>query len=224
MQKFKHSGATGDIIFSLPTIKAMGGGELYIFPYDRQRAESIAKLISVQEYITKVEVCDNIPDGCIDLDRFRDYASHDQNLIRCHLRGQRLTDESWVDGWLTLPKKNHFVEESFSVINTGQNYLDPNFDWKKEVDYLLSISQHVYYLGYESEFHNLQQKYNTGAEFFECDFLVAAEMIKDAVMFTGGYSALSTIAMGLGGEYRMVQAPGHTCSSLLMDREKIVNL
>jgi hypothetical protein len=43
-------------------------------------------------------------------------------------------------------------------------------------------------------------------------------------MFTGGYSALSTIAMGLGINYRMVQAPDHTCSSLLMEREKIINL
>ena len=32
MNTFKHSGDIGDIIFSLPTIKALGGGKLYLDP------------------------------------------------------------------------------------------------------------------------------------------------------------------------------------------------
>lgn len=222
-KKFKHSGATGDLVFSLPTIKAMGGGSLYIMPYDQQRAESISKLVEVQDYISDAIVTSQPPYDCIDLDLFRNYAGYHENLVRCHLKAQGLHDESWVDGWLTLPDENPFIEESYSVINTGANYLDPNFDWKKEVDYLLTISENVFYLGYEQEFINLQNTFNTGAKFFDCDFLCAAQLINKAVMFTGGYSALSTIAMGLGIRYRMVQAPGHTCSSLLMDRETIVN-
>jgi len=224
MINFKHSGATGDLIFSLPTIRAMGGGDLYIFPYDIQRALSIAPLIRLQPYINKCFVTDEIPEDCVNLDKFRETAGHHTNLIRCHLKAQGLTDESWTDGWLTLPQTDAYINHTFSVINTGQNYCDPNFDWKKEVDYLLSISEKVYYLGYESEFNELQSKFNTGAEFFECEFKTAAELIEKAVMFTGGYSALSTIAMGLGRRYRLVQAPGHTCSSLLMERETIVNL
>ena len=58
---FKHSGATGDIIFSLPTIKKMGGGTLYITPYHLQRAESIAPLIKLQDYITDVIISDITP-------------------------------------------------------------------------------------------------------------------------------------------------------------------
>jgi len=38
MNNFFHSGDTGDIIFSLPTIKAMGGGKLYITNFDKQRS------------------------------------------------------------------------------------------------------------------------------------------------------------------------------------------
>jgi hypothetical protein len=43
-------------------------------------------------------------------------------------------------------------------------------------------------------------------------------------MFTGCYSAMSTIAIGLGINYRLEQAPGHTCSTLFDERETIINL
>jgi hypothetical protein len=218
---FKHSGATGDIIFSLPTIKKMGGGTLYISPYHLQRAESIAPLIKLQDYITDVIISDITPPINVDLDKFRVFAGRDSNLIEAHLKAQGLEDNSWRDGWLRIEDKQPIIDYTYSVINTGSNYKDPNFDWNKEIKYLLTLSDRVFYLGYKEEFDLLN---NNEAEFFECDFLTAAEMIYYARMFTGGYSALSTIAMGLGINYRMVQAPDHTCSSLLMEREKIINL
>jgi hypothetical protein len=221
MTTFKHSGATGDIIFSLPTIKKMGGGTLYISPYNLQRAESIAPLIKLQDYIDDVIIADNMPLVDVDLDKFRVYAGHHSNLIEAHLKAQGLEDNSWRDGWLRIEDKNPIIDYTYSVINTGANYKDPNFDWGKEIKYLLTLSDRVFYLGYRGEFDLLN---TTEAEFFECDFLTAAEMIYHARMFTGGYSALSTIAMGLGINYRMVQAPDHTCSSLLMEREKIINI
>ena len=221
MTTFKHSGATGDIIFSLPTIKKMGGGTLYITHYHLQRAESIAPLIRIQDYITDVIVSDNLPTIDVDLNKFRSYAGHHNNLIEAHLKAQGLEDNSWKDGWLRIEDKQPIIDYTYSVINTGANYLDPNFDWHKEIKYLLTLSDRVFYLGYRKEFDLLN---TTEAEFFDCDFLTAAEMIYNAEMFTGGYSALSTIAMGLGINYRMVQAPEHTCSSLLMEREKIINL
>jgi hypothetical protein len=218
---FKHSGVTGDIIFSLPTIRKMGGGTLYITPYNLQRAESIAPLIKIQDYITDVIISDNLPHIDVDLDKFRVYAGRESNLIEAHLKAQGLSDNSWKDGWLRIEDNKPIIDYTYSVINTGSNYLDPNFDWSKEIKYLLTLSERVFYLGYRGEFDLLN---NNEAEFFECDFVTAAEMIYYAQMFTGGYSALSTIAMGLGINYRMVQAPNHTCSSLLMEREKIVNL
>ena len=85
--EFTHSGATGDIVFSLPTIKAMGGGTLYITNFDKQRSESIKKLIAVQPYITNVVVKDGENIG-YNLNRFRDYAGHFNNLVESHFKGQ----------------------------------------------------------------------------------------------------------------------------------------
>lgn len=223
---FKHGGATGDIIFSLPTIKLMGGGTLFITPYDEQRARSIAPLLSMQPYISNVVITDAPPEDCIDLNKFRQFAGHHSNLITAHFNGQGLADESWKEGWLTLPEMEEppVPFSNYSVINRTQNYADPNFDWAKEVDYLLTLSETCYFIGYEGEYNIFQDQFKTKAVYFECGFVQAAYLIKYANIFTGCYSAMSTIAMGLGINYRLEQAPGHTCSSLLQPRETIINI
>ena len=226
MSEFFHSGATGDIIFSLPTIKAMGGGKLYITNFDKQRAESIKKLIEVQPYITEVEIRDGWSPG-YDLNRFRDYASHNNNLVEAHFRGQNIPiDPTWKEGWLTLPEPNFelFPTKKYSVINRTTNYADPNFNWANEVEYLKTISDEVYFLGYFKEWQLFNSTFGTDINFVDLDFLEGAYFIKNAVMFSGCYSCWSTIAMGLGLTYRLEQAPGHTCSSLLEPRETLINV
>ena len=222
---FKHGGATGDIIFSLPLVKSMGGGNLYIEPYHLQRAKSIAKLIEIQPYINSVHVAQPLPDSFIDLDLFRNHAGHHSNLVEANFKAHNTEPSfNWKDGWLTLPDSYPFIEEGYTVINRTLNYDDPNFDWAKEVNYLLALAPNCYFLGYKDEFDLFQDKFKTGAVFHDCDFLAAAELIQHAKMFTGGYSCLATIAQGLGVNYRLVQAPGHTCSTLFIDREKVLNV
>jgi hypothetical protein len=223
---FCHSGATGDIIFSLPTIQAMGGGKLIITNFHKQRAESITKLIEVQPYISSVEWSETKPSYAHDLDKFRQHAGHHSNLIEAHFKGQGIDiDYSFREGWLTLPEDVNIINGiRYAIINRTTNYADPNFNWAKEVDYLYSIADEVYFIGYPEEYLLFNDKFQTKVKYFPCDFLEAAYLIKKAVMFTGCYSAMSTIAMGLGINYRLEQAPGHTCSSLLQPRETIINV
>ena len=137
------------MIFSLPTVRAMGGGDLYITNFDKQRSESIKKLIELQPYIHNVVVTDHPPEG-IDLNLFRQHAGHHSNLVEAHFKGQGIPiDETWRDGWLTLSEPNFvlFPGKRYSVINRTTNYADPNFDWAKEVEYLLTISDKVYFWG-----------------------------------------------------------------------------
>lgn len=226
MNEFFHSGATGDIIFSLPTIKAMGGGKLYITNFDKQRSESIKKLIEVQPYISEVVVMNGQAPG-YDLNRFRDYASHHSNLVEAHFRGlQQPIDPNWKEGWLTLPEPNIelFPTRKYSVINRTNRYADPAFNWANEVEYLKTISDEVYFLGYFQEWQEFNNTFGTNINFVDLDFLEGAYFIKNAVMFSGCYSCWSTIAMGLGLTYRLEQAPGHTCSTLFDSRETIINV
>jgi len=223
MHNFFHSGEAGDIIFSLPTIKAMGGGTLQITNFNKQKSESIKKLIEVQPYINEVIITDGYVGG-LDLNRFREHAAHNVNLVEAHFRGQGIPiDPTWKEGWLTLPELD-LHKSSYSIINRTTNYADPNFNWANEVEYLKTISDKVFFIGYKSEWELFNSKFGTDVEFIEVDFLEGAYLIKNAVMFTGCYSAWSTIAMGLGINYRLEQAPGHTCSSLFEPRETIINL
>jgi hypothetical protein len=85
---FCHSGATGDMIFSLPTIRAMGGGKLIITNFHKQRADSVRKLIEVQPYISSVEWSEFKSSFAYDLDKFRQHAGHHSNLVEAHYKGQ----------------------------------------------------------------------------------------------------------------------------------------
>ena len=74
VKTFKHSGDLGDIIYSLPTIRALGGGILYLDPeggandkYVRDQSvdgrtrlnkltiDSLTPLLEAQPYIEKVK-------------------------------------------------------------------------------------------------------------------------------------------------------------------------
>jgi hypothetical protein len=90
--------------------------------------------------------------------------------------------------------------------------------------YLESLAKKVYFIGYEQECRLFNETFRTNVEYLDCDFLEGAYLIQNAKQFTGCYSAWSTIAMGLGIEYRLLQAPNHTCSSLLQPRETIINV
>ena len=221
---FRHSGATGDIIFSLPTIRHMGGGKLIIYPFHEQRAKSIKKLIEIQPYITEVEISDS-NDFTHDLNKFRDvFKGANDSIVEAHFRGQGITEyPEYKSGWLTLPKKDMMYLHSYSIINRTTNYADPNFDWKKEVEYLETISDEVFFIGYKEECDIFNHTFGTNVKFIDVDFLEGAYLLRDAAMFSGCYSCWSTIAQGLGINYRIEQAPNHTCSTFFIDRETIIN-
>jgi hypothetical protein len=224
MKKFIHSGATGDIVFSLPVIKDMGGGALYITNFDKQRSEAIKSLIEVQEYITEVIITDEPVEG-INLNRFRDvFKGAYDNIIHAHYRSQDMTtDEWWKNGWLTLPKRGKILNNKYCIINRTTNYADPSFDWSKEYKYLKTLADDIYFIGYDKECELFNKTFGTDAHYLDCDFLNAAYLMRDAEMVSVCYSCTATIAQGLGIPYRLEQAPGHTCSTFFIDRETIIN-
>lgn len=221
---FKHSGSTGDIVFSLPVIKTMGGGNLFITNFHKQRAESIKTLIEVQPYINEVIITDDDV-SAIDLNKFRNYAGHFNNLVNAHYQGQGIiSDEWWKNGWLELPeRKPIFPGLKYAVINRTTNYADPNFNWAKEVEYLKTFNDEIYFVGYFKEWQQFKNDFNVEVNFCDVNFLDAAYLIKDAQITSCCYSCIATIAQGLGVKYRIEQAPGHTCSTFFVERETIIN-
>ena len=91
-QSFRHSGKLGDIIYSLPTVKALGGGSFYVDyrtqyfgkpALGRTAAVMILDLLETQEYIELAKLYEGEPIS-YNLDSFRNQAVpiHLFNLIK----------------------------------------------------------------------------------------------------------------------------------------------
>lgn len=89
---FRHSGKLGDIIYSLPTVKALGGGTFYVDyrteylgkpPLGKETALMTVKLLETQDYIEKASLYEEEPIS-YNLDEFRNKAVpiHFFNLIK----------------------------------------------------------------------------------------------------------------------------------------------
>jgi hypothetical protein len=92
MHSFRHSGKLGDIIYSLPAVKALGGGSYFVDhrteylqkpPLGEQAAKMMADLLLTQDYVRHAALYDGRPVTC-DLDRFREKAVgiHVFNAVR----------------------------------------------------------------------------------------------------------------------------------------------
>ncbi len=92
MNTFRHSGKLGDIIYSLPAVRALGGGVFYVDHVTQhlqkpalgmQSARMMIELLQTQDYIQRAALYDGEPVS-YDLDRFRDKAFpvHVFNIIQ----------------------------------------------------------------------------------------------------------------------------------------------
>ena len=117
MNTFKHSGDLGDIIFALPTVRALGGGVLYLDPnggesdplvkwpnftrtkLNRQSIEFIRPLLLEQDYISDVRFWQGEPVQ-YNLDKFRQHIRFN-NLADSHLAAFNLPltnrDQAWIN-------------------------------------------------------------------------------------------------------------------------------
>jgi len=98
MNRFKHKPKLGDIIYSLPLIKSLGGGILYLDPVSehflgeeeiwKKRFKWLMPLIKIQPYIRDVKIYEG-EDYDYDLDDYMDTThliQYDKvNIVDNHL-------------------------------------------------------------------------------------------------------------------------------------------
>lgn len=127
MTTFKHSGDLGDIIYSLPTIRALGGGVLYLDPeggasdpyvraqsidgrtrLNKETIASLAPLLEAQPYIEEVKLLEKDSKIDYNLDEFRkrfvdpNRRSKTCNLADLHLEQFKLPESEVLKPWLHL--------------------------------------------------------------------------------------------------------------------------
>lgn len=214
MKTFCHAGESGDLIYALPAIKALGGGDLILHRTTRldiarprgfteQLFENIAPLLRKQSYIKSVEYQTNVPFVDYDLNLFRknfdgcfntEYAKRGiriPNLMQMVLVAFNLPEPDNEIPWLELPTS---TKTDYVIVNRSLRYNNPKFPWRMFRD---KYNKRIRFLGTDKEHRAFVDSFGV-VERIECpNLLDAALIINSAEMFIGNQSCLCAIAEGL---------------------------
>ena len=183
MKNFHHRGSCGDIVYSIPTIIALGGGKLYL--RKENQFKFLYNLLARQNpHISYCFLEDGTEKIDINLDEFRPVSrnSPSLHLCQCHADPHH-AQINYENAWLVD------VYEDISpdiVINWTPRYHD-----KCEIDYtiLKSYQDKCCFVGMQKDHENFCRKYNLKIEYVEVsDALYMAQVIKGSSLFIGNQS------------------------------------
>lgn len=227
MNAFYIHRAMGDILYSLPAIKAMGGGILYNgLPIDQHRA--LKPLIEAQPYIHEFhhETEKGLPHGFINLENFVHAQKNPRHI--CESFGKVLgISVNFRQPWLTLPP--HQAPDHrfpYAVINVTHRYRDKVYSYRRELAFLRRNTVFpICFLGLFEEYQAFCQRYPHFHIKWRrtANMLEAAYIIQDAKYYTGTQSSLLAIAQGLGRSYRFERSPFHDNCRTGRPNETILN-
>lgn len=214
---FHHSGDLGDIIYALPSIKASGGGVLFLSPDNdtpnlpnwppRQRmceavANNLDGLLTQQQYIWKPQYTGYYPDAAmVNFNNFR--KQYTGNMYRGNATRESLlqmqakaagvnVDET--KPWLTVDLPM-IVHGRPIVVNRTGRYRNLNFPWGQ------IVKQHghrMIFVGTEDEHSDFIAEFGFVPRIVTNTLLDAARLLAGCKLFIGNQSALMAIALGLG--------------------------
>lgn len=200
--KFIHSGDLGDLIYSLPTIRALGGGDL-ILNYDTKRTmhgidekrfKAIASLLEVQDYIFSVTYEPKNREDCL-LNDFRKHVRSGKTLLEMHLKmyGIQNTQDArrkWLKTGVGIDLSFKFL----TIFSRSQRYHNPNFPWHRIVNEFPKAS----FMGLQEEYNAFTTEFDFKGPFIKTETLLEAAIILNSCdKFVGNQSCLLSIAEGL---------------------------
>lgn len=220
-QKFYHSGDLGDIIYSLPFIKAMGGGTIILSadyhgmeirsPMTLEKSKMLNELLVSQDYIFDVQSTPNKPsDIDFDLNNFRDsfiewgQGKYNEDQVRV-LRHTKLTqlyrDRIFSkipvnfdeERWLTFNKKIVLTDKPI-VVNKTERYPRKNFPWKQLVE---EYGNKMIFVGSQHEYNLFIKNYGHIDFYSTNTFLTLAQVINGSKLFIGNQSFPYSLAEGM---------------------------
>jgi len=199
MSSFKHSGDAGDVVYSLCTVKALGGGVVHLannagvrVPFTEKHYRNVAPLVEMQPYVKRVCVHDG-RDVLYNLDLFRKQFSLFEHLGKLHLKAFGLDTELLETPWLTADKTK--VERV--VINLTPRYRNRFFPW---IQIYRKYGKAAVFVGSPAEHAQFESCYGPIRYYPTEDYAKLAAVINGADLFIGNQSSPLAIASGLGKE------------------------
>jgi len=193
IKTFKHGEGTGDLIYGLPTISALGGGDLYL----NLGLLSVIDLLKLQPYIHDV-IVERMPDEPwrsfkvdydLDLWRQQDYGRH--TVSQCHLMTFGV-EFDLSKPWLF--NVSPVISAPIVIHDTGQlRFPGYSVDWK----ILEQYKDNCVFIGYKNEYENFIRDRFPVKYYDVVGVLEVARVIKGSKLFVGNSSLGSALAEGL---------------------------
>ena len=210
---FYHGGDLGDIIYSLPSIKLVGGGNLFIGNFDFQnetlkcrekfseeKYNFILPLLKNIDYIKSIHYTD-VVDKNIDYNFNEMRYFWNDSDYRELKQVNRLTD-AYLDlvgvfslfnekeSWLTVNKK----KISKYIISRSFRYRDEEFPWN---DIYKKVNKDSFFIGTSEEHKDFCNKFGYIKHYIVKDALEMAEIINGCELFIGNQSFPCSLAIAL---------------------------
>ena len=234
MKTFKHSGDLGDIIYSLPTIKAFGGGVLYLDPtgglddpvvcwgnggrykntsLTKKSIDLIRPLLLQQKYIKAVEEWNTSIKEDYNLNNFRKSLVNN-NLSDSHLTAfglpQKHRDTSWLDVDFPLLNPN-----SKKILIARSTRVQSNHTfWENLEDNIIENSAFV---GTKFEYDVFCNTFRFKIDFWDLDILNLARAIKGCDLFISNQTFGSALAEGF--KKNLIQEVYRLCPLAIFNRK-----
>lgn len=216
--KFYHSGDLGDIIYSLPTIKKLGGGCLVLSPdysgmkvrctMTYEKAMNIKELLSETDFITQVTYhhvkpididydLNSVRQGFIDwgagkLSEEEIEELREKKLVKMYEEKFNISNTD-IRPYLNLSKK--IIYEKYPIIiNRTDRYQNPAFPW---LNILRDFRERILFVGSEQEHQEFCKSFSKVEYANTPSHLILAQVIKGSKLFIGNQSFPYSIAESL---------------------------
>jgi len=226
MNKYKHSGALGDLIYSLPIVQHLGPGEFYLHlnqmdwigqhyygslptPFHQGRMtqqdfEYMRDFMLAQTYITDFKVMTPSTEITHNLDRFRPvFVGHPTNYIDIYSQVFNITDPATqtqirTTPWLTVPNPLR-LEDRDVVVNRSQRWIPPTPSPQWALWQSQGIEERAVFVGLPSEYSAFQRDVGWNIPHQPTQTMMeVAQYIRGADLYIGNQSQGLALALGLG--------------------------
>lgn len=210
---FSHSGDLGDIIYFLPVMRELGGGELMITKLRQMPIRTrqnlledgkwgvLKRLLESQDYVSKVYPVDSAKrkaDYNADLFRplflramqERYQESRGVNLVTWQCIPHKIDPVCQEKQWLQVEPNN----VAKYVFNRTNRYINPSFPWKEVYE---ELGKDAVFLGTEEEYTEFTRAIGPLPFMETVDLIEAAQIIRGSECFIGNQSCLYAIAEGM---------------------------
>ena len=194
LSTFRHSGDLGDVIYAMPTMRALGGGSLLLYPHrktrvTRESTKLIQPLLEAQKYIDSVEYSPLA--ARYDLDEWLGKYDGRLSLAVSCARAFGLPDAIVDEPWIEL---NEMRAVAPVVMHRSPRYRLKMFPWHLAVN---KYRGKCVFVGLKEEHQDFVSCFGYIPYYPTKDFLELAEVIAGSWLYIGNQSSPYAVAEGL---------------------------